>query len=95
MGLAVLPARLKAEMLDLKNAILSGTDIRKDEILSKHADWVDEIKTKYNNINKDNIDKIINDEIGIVFSKVLEHAGVFKRTKEGLASFVKFAKSVK
>ena len=95
MGLAVLPARLKTEMLNLKAAILSGADIRKDEILSKHADWVDEIKTKYNNINKDNIDKIINDEIGIVFSKVLEHAGVFKRTKEGLASFVKFAKSVK
>ncbi len=95
MGLAVLPARLKNEMTDLKSAILSGKDIRNDEVLSKHADWTYEIKNKYNDINKDNIDKIINDEIGIVFSKVLEHAGVFKRTKEGLASFLKFAKSVK
>lgn len=95
MGLAVLPARLKNEMTDLKSAILSGKDIRNDQVLSKHADWTYEIKSKYNDINKDNIDKIINDEIGIVFSKVLEHAGVFKRTKEGLASFLKFAESVK
>ena len=95
MGLAVLPARLKNEMTDLKSAILSGKDIRNDQVLSKHADWTYEIKNKYNDINKDNIDKIINDEIGIVFSKVLEHAGVFKRTKEGLASFLKFAESVK
>ena len=95
MGLAVLPARLKNEMTDLKSAILSGKDIRNDQVLSKHADWTYEIINKYNDINKDNIDKIINDEIGIVFSKVLEHAGVFKRTKEGLASFLKFAESVK
>ena len=95
MGLAVLPARLKNEMTDLKSAILSGKDIRNDQVLSKHADWTYEIKNKYNDINKDNIDKIINDEIGIVFSKVLEHAGVFKRTKEGLASFLKFTESVK
>ena len=95
MGLAVLPARLKTEMLDLKKAILLGSDIRNDAVLSKHADWVDEIKAKYSDINEDNIDKIIDDEIGIVFSKVLEHAGVFKRTKEGIASFIKFAKSVK
>ncbi len=95
MGLAVLPARLKGEMSDLKNAMLSGADIENDEVLGKHYDWVCEINEKYPDINKDNIDKIINDEIGIVFSKVLEHAGVFKRNKEGKEAFMRFANSVK
>ncbi len=94
MGLAVLPARLKTEMAHLKDAMLNGADIRSNEELSKHADWVDEINNKYENITKDNIDGIIETEIGIVFSKVLEHAGVYKRTEEGLKAFLKFTESI-
>ncbi len=94
MGLAVLPARLKTEMAMLKEAMLKGSDIREDAELSKHADWVDEINNKYENITKDNIDGIIETEIGIVFSKVLEHAGVYKRTEDGLKSFLKFTESI-
>ncbi|MBR2448269.1 MAG: UDP-glucose--hexose-1-phosphate uridylyltransferase [Clostridia bacterium] len=91
MGLAVLPARLKNEMALLKTAILENKDIRADEVLEKHADWTDEIKAKYTDINADNIDKIIEDEIGIVFAKVLSHAGVFKNTQD----FLRFTKAVK
>jgi UDPglucose--hexose-1-phosphate uridylyltransferase len=91
MGLAVLPARLKNEMALLKTAILENKDIRTDETLEKHADWTDEIKAKYTDINADNIDKIIEDEIGIVFAKVLAHAGVFKNTED----FLRFTKAVK
>ena len=90
MGLAVLPARLKDEMAELQKAMLSGADIRAIESIEKHADWADEIKAKYTDINADNIDKIIKDEIGIVFSKVLEDAGVFKRDKKGQDAFIKF-----
>ena len=90
MGLAVLPARLKNEMAQLKAAILSGADIRKDEVLEKHADWVEEFAPKYAEINQDNIDKIIQDEIGLVFMQVLEDAGVYKRTQEGKAAFRRF-----
>ena len=95
MGLAVLPSRLKAEMAELKIAILSGTDLRSDEVLSKHADWVDEIGAKHSQINAENIDDIINTEIGLVFAKVLEHAGVYKRNPAGKAAFLKFTESVK
>ena len=95
MGLAVLPARLKTEMAELEAAILDGRDIRADESLCIHADWADEIKAKYSDINAQNISDIIKTEIGIVFSKVLEHAGVYKRTADGLAAFKKFAESVK
>lgn len=95
MGLAVLPARLKNEMALLQEAILENKDIKNDEVLSKHYDWAEEIKAKYSNITKENIDKIIKDEIGLVFAKVLEHAGVYKRTPEGISAFKKFAESVK
>ena len=95
MGLAVLPSRLKEEISLLKEAILSGADISGDEVLSKHSDWTNEIKNKYSDINADNIDKIIKTEIGLVFSKVLEHAGVYKRDQKGLEAFLKFAENVK
>ena len=95
MGLAVLPARLKNEIALLEDAMLENKDIKNDEVLSKHYDWAEEIKAKYSNITKENIDKIIKDEIGLVFAKVLEHAGVYKRTPEGISAFKKFAESVK
>lgn len=95
MGLAVLPARLKNEMALLEDAILENKDIKNDEALCKHYDWAEEIKRKYDNITKENIDKIVKDEIGLVFAKVLEHAGVYKRTPEGILAFKKFAESVK
>ena len=90
MGLAVLPSRLDGEMADLEKAILSGADIRSDEVLSKHADWVEEFLPNYENVNADNIHEIIQKEIGQVFMEVLEDAGVYKRTEEGQAAFDRF-----
>ena len=95
MGLAVLPSRLKTEIALLETAILENRDISNDETLSKHAEWTKEIKAKYSDINENNIGKIIKDEIGLVFAKVLEHAGVYKRTPEGIAAFKRFAESVR
>lgn len=86
MGLAVLPSRLKKELADLENAISQGKDLRKDEILSKHADWIDEIKQNHKVLDEETLKQ----EVGIVFSKVLEDAGVYKRTLEGQNSFQKF-----
>ena len=94
MGLAVLPARLKDEMEKLAEAILAGTDIRKDEVLEKHADWVDEFLPNYKDVSKDNIMDILHKEIGNVFMRVLEDAGVYKRTPEGQAAFDRFVESL-
>ncbi len=94
MGLAVLPARLKGEMADLKEAMLSGKDLRADEVLEKHADWVDEFSKKYEKIDKDNIEEIVSNEIGEVFMHVLENAGVYKRTPEGQQAFMRFVESI-
>ena len=93
MGLAVLPARLKGEMELLAQAIVSGADIRKDAVLEKHADWVDELKEKYE-FTAENVEEILHKEIGIVFMKVLEHAGVYKATKEGREAFLRFIATV-
>ena len=94
MGLAVLPARLKNELAKLADAIVSGADIRADEDIAKHADWVDEFRPKYSDINKDNVNEIIQKEVGLVFSQVLEDAGVYKRDPEGMAAFDRFVQSI-
>lgn len=90
MGLAVLPARLKDEMAALKKAILDGKDIAQIQELAKHAEWVNEIKEKYPQLDQANIDEVFENEIGIVFKEILECAGVFKRNKEGKAAFLHF-----
>ena len=94
MGLAVLPARLKDELSHLKTAILKGADLRADEELAKHADWVEEFVPKYEKIDPSNIDNIIEKEVGLVFMEVLEDAGVYKRTPEGQAAFDRFIKTL-
>lgn len=90
MGLAVLPSRLKDEMKLLEQYLVENKDIRSNEVLEKHADWADMIKQKYNDININNVENIIKDEIGIVFAKVLEHSGVYKRDEKGQEAFMRF-----
>lgn len=94
MGLAVLPSRLKSEMAQLAKAMIDGDDISKIENLACHKDWADMIKEKYD-INENNIDDIIKEEIGIVFTSILEQCGVFSRDEHGKAGFIKFTESVK
>ena len=89
MGLAVLPSRLKGEMEKLSKAMINGDDIRADEVLAKHADWADELKKQYS-FTAENAEAILKDEIGKVFAKVLEHAGVYKRDEAGAAAFGRF-----
>ena len=93
MGLAVLPSRLKTELAALKDAILSDADIRADEVLSKHADWVDEIKTR-KSFDENNAMDILLEETGRVFAAVLEDAGVYKNTPEGREAFRRFVARV-
>ncbi len=95
MGLAVLPARLKTEMALLRDAVLENKDIKADERIAKHADWAEMIKMKYSDINADNCDEILRDEIGLVFTAILEQCGVFDRTEAGRKQFKKFISSVK
>ncbi len=94
MGLAVLPSRLKEEIAVLADAMVSGKDIRSDERISKHAEWAENIM-KARNVTKENCVDILKDEIGIVFTSILEQCGVYKRNEEGKAQFIRFMESVK
>ena len=93
MGLAVLPSRLKQELSDLAEAAFSGKDISSDETLSKHAEWLEELKKEYT-FTKENAMDIILKETGKVFAEVLEDAGVYKNTPEGQKAFIDFINEV-
>ena len=94
MGLAVLPARLKTEINALSEAMLSGADLQKDETLSKHAAWAEDIMKRHTDLNKDNVTDILKDEIGEVFLQVLLSAGVFKDDEKGREAFKRFTDSL-
>ena len=93
MGLAVLPSRLKGELHDLAEAIVAGKDIAADEVLEKHAAWVEQLKQRYAFTAENALD-IILQETGHVFSEVLEDAGVYKNTEEGRSAFGRFVDHV-
>jgi len=94
MGLAVLPSRLKNEMALLKDAMLQGKDISKIDAIASHKDWADMIMNKYD-ITADNCEEILQKEIGIVFTSILEQCGVYSRDEKGKKDFIKFIESVK
>lgn len=94
MGLAVLPSRLKNEMALLKDAMLQGKDISKIDAIASHKDWADMIMNKYD-ITADNCEEILQKEIGIVFTSILEQCGVYSRDEKGKKGFIKFIESVK
>lgn len=93
MGLAVLPARLKGELQQLETAILEDRSLLEQEALSKHAPWVEELLTKYE-FTAENVQQILQQEVGAVFCRVLQDAGVYKRSKDGKAAFLRFLEYV-
>ena len=90
MGLAVLPSRLKQELETLAEYIVEGKDISENEMIEKHTKWVEKSLPKYDTITKENVMDILKEEVGIVFTKVLEDAGVYKCTEEGRTAFARF-----
>ena len=94
MGLAVLPARLKTELAAVADCLVRGDDLRASELTAKHADWAEGFRGMYG-FSAENALDIVRRETGLVFAQVLEHAGVYKRTPEGKAAFLRFLESVK
>ena len=95
MGLAVLPARLATELKDLEKAMLEGQDIASIDAISSHAEWAEQVLATHPEFNAENAEDIIRSEVGAVFTKVLEDAGVYKRTPEGQAAFMRFVEYIK
>jgi UDPglucose--hexose-1-phosphate uridylyltransferase len=88
MGMAILPARLIGEMDETAEYLLTGK--KSSEAVEKHIPWAEEVKAKHPELDETNVREILDQEIGLVFSKILENAGVYKRTEEGKAAFLRF-----
>ena len=93
MGLAVLPARLKEELAAVADALVSGADLRAGELTEKHADWAEGFRDRYE-LTAENALDVVKKEVGLVFARVLEHAGVYARTAEGKEAFLRFLRTV-
>ena len=98
MGLAILPARLKtqgAKIADILCGKAANTSRSEGSDLAVHADWIDSLIAKYGTaLSESEANKVVKKEIGVVFSHVLENAGVFKQDKNGQEAFVRFMNSV-
>jgi UDPglucose--hexose-1-phosphate uridylyltransferase len=98
MGLAVLPGRLKEELAILGEAILDKNymeKIKNNEDIEKHLEWAKKIVEENPNLNKENVGEILKVEVGKVFSRVLEDAGVYKRDENGKEGFRRFVEVIR
>ena len=90
MGMAILPPRLIGEMADTAEYLLTG---KTTEAMEKHIEWADAVKKNHPELQEDNVKEILDQEVGIVFSKILENAGVYKRDEAGKAAFMRFVEA--
>ena len=97
MGLAVLPSRLKNEMEALSEKLTAGAgknELLSDPLTEKHADWALSLQERYGTPDRDSVREILRREIGAVFTRVLEDAGVYKRDEQGKKAFLRFMKTI-
>ena len=94
MGLAVLPARLREEIATMKEYIIAGKDFAENEAIAKHKEWFARFKDNYT-FTEENTEDILKKEIGSTFERVLEDAGVYKRTSEGMSAFLRFVANIR
>ncbi|HEM6089826.1 TPA: UDP-glucose--hexose-1-phosphate uridylyltransferase [Streptococcus suis] len=90
MGLAILPPRLKAELAEVKKYLL-GQD---NQVAAYHQPWADRLKAEHPDVTEETAEEVIRDSVGQIFARVLEDAGVYKRTPEGQAAFMRFVEFV-
>lgn len=90
MGLAILPPRLKAELAEVEKFLL-GQD---SQVADYHQPWADRLKAEHPDVTEERAEEIIRASVGQIFARVLEDAGVYKRTSEGQAAFLRFVEFV-
>lgn len=87
MGLAILPPRLKEELKQVQDYLLG----RESSVARYHQDWADDLKGTHPSITDEaEAEAIVRESVGKIFARVLEDAGVYKRTAEGQEAFRRF-----
>lgn len=90
MGLAILPPRLKAELAEVKKYLLGQAS----QVAAYHQPWADRLKVEHPVVTEETAEEVIRASVGQIFARVLEDAGVYKRTPEGQAAFMRFVEFV-
>ncbi len=90
MGLAILPPRLKAELAEVEKFLL-GQD---SQVADYHQPWADRLKAEHPDVTEETVEQVVRESVGQIFARVLEDAGVYKRTPEGQAAFLRFVEFV-
>ena len=87
MGLAILPPRLKEELKQVQDYLLG----RESTVATYHQPWADDLKATHPSITDEaEAEVLVRESVGQIFARVLEDAGVYKRTAEGQAAFRRF-----
>lgn len=86
MGLAILPPRLKEELLEVEKYVLN----QYNEIVDYHKEWAEEIRLAHPEADQESIESIVRQALGERFVRVLEDAGVYKNE----ADFMRFIDSI-
>lgn len=87
MGLAILPPRLKEELKQVQDYLLG----RENTVATYHQPWADDLKATHPAITEEaEAEALVRESVGQIFARVLEDAGVYKRTAEGQAAFRRF-----
>ena len=90
MGLAILPPRLKEELKLVQRYLLGQVD----GVAKYHQEWADDLKTQHDLSSEEESQEVVRVSVGNIFARVLEDAGVYKRTEEGQAAFRRFVTSL-
>jgi UDPglucose--hexose-1-phosphate uridylyltransferase len=94
MGLAILPGRLRRELTAVVDGLLAGTDLSADPLTAPHAAWAAQVAARHPDLSPDDARAVMRDEVGQVFARVLEQAGVFKWDEPGRAALGRFVDSL-
>ncbi|MDG3132706.1 UDP-glucose--hexose-1-phosphate uridylyltransferase [Streptococcus suis] len=90
MGLAILPPRLKDELLEVEQYLLG----KKACVADYHQEWANRLKSENPAVSEETVEQLVRNSVGQIFARVLEDAGVYKRTPEGQAAFRRFIETV-
>lgn len=100
MGLAILPGRLKDELDGIADILCGDDELavamqQEGHPLFKHADWIYQLNTRFGRLSdKETAVRTVQNEVGLKFSEILEHAGVYKRNPSGQQAFGRFMKQL-
>ena len=87
--------RLQNELELIADLLCDNTKYNREEALNnpsldKHVPWIEDLIEQNRNVSLEEARRIVKDSVGQIFSRVLEDAGVFKRTEKGQKGLEKF-----